>query len=67
MNQKSITIKSAREAMGGVSQAFIYTAINSGELKSFKMGGRRLISVEAIDEYIRKQEQIEVDRIAGVA
>jgi len=59
MNRKAYTVKDARSQMGGVSQAFFYKIMKGGEIKTFKMGGRRLVSAGAIDEYIKQQEQKE--------
>jgi len=67
MNQKAVTVKSARSIMGGVSQAFIYKIINSGELRTFKMGSRRMIATQALDEYIEQQEKKETNQIVGFA
>ena len=38
------------------SRAKLYEEINSGRLKTFKVGRRRYISDEAIDQYIHDRE-----------
>jgi excisionase family DNA binding protein len=43
-------------AATGMSRNKIYQAIGRGELRSFKNGRRRMISVDALREYIRTRE-----------
>lgn len=43
----------------GTNRSAIYKAISSGQLRSFKIGRRRLISRRAIKEYIRTLEEEE--------
>ena len=45
------TIEEARERLR-VSRPTLYLKIASGELKSFKIGRRRFITEEAIDQFI---------------
>ncbi len=40
----------------GMARTAIYAAIANGTLRTFKVGRRRLISVEAAHEYIRSLE-----------
>lgn len=47
-----LTVKDVRLLLGGVSQAFIYQLLNAGVIRSFKVGDRRMISREALNEYI---------------
>lgn len=49
-------VAEARARLGGISNGVIYRLINSGELESFTIGTRRLISHRAINDYIRRQE-----------
>ncbi len=41
----------------GVKKDLIYAAINNGELKSLKIGNRRLIRVESLDDWLRLKEK----------
>lgn len=40
----------------GIGRTTLYAALSSGELKSIKIGTRRLIRLEAIREWLRKKE-----------
>lgn len=40
----------------GVGRTTLYAAISSGELKSLKIGSRRLITIEAIREWLKRHE-----------
>lgn len=40
----------------GISRGLLYKIIYSGELKSFKVGSRRLITKAALNEYISSAE-----------
>lgn len=40
----------------GLSRKGIYQVINSGELRSYKVGKRRFISHDAIIEFVRQRE-----------
>ena len=40
----------------GVTRTRVYVAIKSGELKSYKDGRRRLVSREAIREYVATKD-----------
>lgn len=42
--------------LAGVGRTTIYNAISSGELRSLKIGARRLIAVEALQEWLLKHE-----------
>lgn len=41
----------------GLSRQTIYNEINSGRLKSFKVGRRRLISPAALDAWVKQLEK----------
>lgn len=47
----------ARAALGNISHQKLYDLMNSGELASFTIGRRRLVSHEALMEFIRKREE----------
>ena len=40
----------------GFSRALVYELFATGELRSFKVGRRRLVSAEALVEFIRERE-----------
>jgi excisionase family DNA binding protein len=42
----------------GVGRSTIQNAINSGKLRSSKAGGRRLITKEALREWLKDHEEI---------
>lgn len=42
--------------ISGIGRTSLYSALSSGDLKSFKIGTRRLITVDAIRAWIRAQE-----------
>ena len=43
----------------GVTRPTIYRFLRSGELRSFRLGSRRLVSAEALAEFIRTRESVE--------
>jgi excisionase family DNA binding protein len=43
----------------GVTRPTIYRFLMSGELRSFRMGSRRLVSAEALADFIRSRESVE--------
>lgn len=45
----------------GVTRPTIYRFLQSGELRSFRLGSRRLVSAEALAEFIRARESAEAD------
>jgi excisionase family DNA binding protein len=42
--------------LAGIGRTTIYQAISSGELKSLKVGARRLVAVEALREWLLQHE-----------
>jgi excisionase family DNA binding protein len=42
--------------LAGIGRTTIYHAISSGDLKSLKIGARRLVAVEALREWLLKHE-----------
>jgi excisionase family DNA binding protein len=50
-------VPEVRVALGNISHQKVYDLFNAGELKSFTIGRRRLVSHEALMEFIRKREQ----------
>ena len=55
----AVSVTEAKRMLGGIAQATIYRLINSGKLKTFRIGKRRMISVLAIDQYIAAAEKEE--------
>ncbi len=53
----ALSVIEARERLGGISNATFYELINTGELRTFKLGRRRLISQEAIHDFIHRKER----------
>ena len=51
------SVDEARQMLGGISRKTIYDLINTRDLVSFTLGRRRLISANAIRDYIRQQER----------
>ena len=51
----SMSVEDASELIG-ISRATLYIEIRRKQIKTFRVGGRRLISREAIHEYIRARE-----------
>ena len=43
----------------GVTRPTVYRFLRSGELRSFRLGTRRLVSAEALAEFIRERESAE--------
>ena len=56
-DREAYTVDEARQKLGGICRKTIYDLINSGDLASFTLGRRRLISGNAIRAYIRAQER----------
>lgn len=50
-------VPEARAALGNISHQKLYDLMNSGDLASFKIGRRRLISHDALMTFIRKREE----------
>ncbi len=53
---QALSIIDSRQSLGGISQAMIYKLIKEGQLRSFKIGARRFISIEEIKRFIAEQE-----------
>jgi len=62
MEKILLTMKEACEAVG-VKKDSIYRAINAQELKSVKLGRRRLFRPESLREWAAKLESETVDRV----
>jgi len=51
----AFSVEDAAE-VAGVSRATLYAEIKSKRIETFKIGSRRLISLSAIEKYIRARE-----------
>jgi excisionase family DNA binding protein len=49
----------------GICKNHIYKYLESGELRSFKLGQRRLINREALDEFRLKLEKLHTAEMRG--
>lgn len=56
-----LTVEEAREALGGVSQATIFRLMQSGDLRSFKVGRLRRIAWADLEDYVQRQRQRAAD------
>ena len=52
----SMSVEAASELIG-ISRATLYIEIRRGQIKTFRVGGRRLISRQAIQDYIQAREE----------
>lgn len=55
-NRLSYTVDGACEATG-LNRNQFYKAITSGDLTTFKVGRRRMVSAKALEDYIERLEQ----------
>ena len=56
VERDAYTVSEARQLLGGISQATFYVLKNSGALRTFSVGTKRLVSKQAIQDFIREQE-----------
>ncbi len=56
MNPQLHDEKATRARLGGVGRSKFYELVGSGELRSVKIGKRRLVPEQAIVEYIARLE-----------
>ena len=57
----AVSVVEARKRLGGISNAKFYQLVNSGDLRTFRIGRRRLISRSAIRDFVREREDLEKD------
>ena len=55
----SVGVEEAASLLG-VKRDLVFRLINSDELPSYRIGGRRLIAVAALREYVEKQTEASV-------
>jgi len=53
--------------MLGISRSGLYPLISNGTIPSFKLGGRRLVPVKALESFIERQVQLSMDEYGGYA
>lgn len=56
MNKLSMSVKDASDLLG-VSRTTLYNEIKEGRIKTFRIAGRRLISRNALQDYLQEQER----------
>ena len=49
-----------QHACAALAAQSLYEALSSGELKSVKIGTRRLITIDAIKDWLRRNEQTSI-------
>ncbi|WP_280507801.1 helix-turn-helix domain-containing protein [Nocardia flavorosea] len=54
MPAKLLDIETAAEELG-ISRSLVYKLMNSGQLRSIKVGVRRMIPATAVDEFIAER------------
>ena len=57
VERDAYTVSEARQRLGGISQATFYALKNSGALRTFSVGRKRLVSRQAIEDFILAREQ----------
>jgi len=62
----AISVSEAAQMLG-ISRARLYPLISRGEIPSFKIGGRRLVPVKALESFIERQLQLSMDESGGYA
>lgn len=51
-----VTVKEAAVLLGGIDPDTVYNMCNSGQLPHIRLGKRILVSVEGMQEWIRKND-----------
>lgn len=54
-DQDRYSVAEARRRLGGIGKNTIQALINSGELKSYKRGGRRWITADALRNFVEAE------------
>jgi excisionase family DNA binding protein len=57
MNDRLHDEKATRLRLGGIGRSMFYELVSSGDLRSVKIGKRRLVPEQAICEYIARLER----------
>lgn len=61
------TVRKARRKLGGIAQPTIYELFATGKLRSFRIGRRRLVSDDAIRDFIAIAERETADALTLTA
>lgn len=56
-NRAAVSIAEARSLLGGIANGTIYRLIETGALRTFRVGRRRLVGIDAIHDYIARAEE----------
>lgn len=51
--ERLLDVDQVADLLGGVSRSFIYSAFAHGDLRSVKVGRRRLVPAGAVEQFIR--------------
>jgi len=55
-SRDAYSVRDARARLGGISNGKFYDLVNSGQLRTFLVGRRRLVSQQAIQNFIQERE-----------
>jgi len=55
LQQKGLSINEAKVYLGGISHMQVYRLIHSGDLRSYKIGTRRFVQLDSLNDYITQQ------------
>jgi excisionase family DNA binding protein len=58
----ALSIESARHYIGGLSRSKFYELVNSGVIRTFRIGRRRYASYKALDDFISERENAEANQ-----
>jgi len=56
MDPMALTVKEACVVLGNITPPTFYKLVKEKKLRTFRIGTRRLVTPEAINEYIENQE-----------
>lgn len=55
MEPVALSIQETRKALGGIGRTKVYDLINSGALRTLKLGTRTLVKTESIRELVNRE------------
>lgn len=50
-------LKEAAEQLGGITERMLWTLVMRGDIRSVKVGRRRMIPASALDQYVSELEE----------